>query len=76
MYSYKIRSPQISHRPISIENRIIVINKISGIDTGFFCLGGGGGGERNLYGRHVRSVLGAYYLYCNFVLAILEALKA
>ena len=25
---------------------------------------------------NVRCVLGAYYLYCNFVLAILEALKA
>ena len=47
----------------------------------FFFLGGGGGGGGEKIVRttcllNVRSVLGAYYLYYNFVLAILEALKA
>ena len=57
----------------------ILFSMSAGIDTGFFAWGGGGGGEKIFWTTcmlNVRSVLGAYYLYCNFALAILEALKA
>ena len=47
---------------------------MAGIDTGFFAWGGG---EKikivwTACMLNVRSVLGAYYLYCNFALAILH----